>query len=102
MNRLDKLVIFCAHLTNYPFQSYIQDIENEKERTIASNNELAEQNLSKEPELAERREKLHNTSVEGEELTKLVKEKTEELSNLTPNLYHFLKLTTHDFRTKNW
>lgn len=47
---------------------------------MASNNSMAEFNLSKEPELVEGREKLQELSEIGEELTKKVEEKTKILS----------------------
>lgn len=47
---------------------------------MASNNSMAEFNLSKEPELVEGREKLQQLSEEGEQLTKSIEEKTKELS----------------------
>lgn len=62
------------------FQSYLKEIENEKENLIASNNSMAEFNLSKEPELVEGREKIQELSEIGEELTKSVEEKTKILS----------------------
>ncbi|KAG5894717.1 hypothetical protein JTB14_006137 [Gonioctena quinquepunctata] len=60
-------------------QSYLKEIENEKENIMASNKSMAEFNLSKEPELVEGREKLQEVSEMGEQLTKSVEEKTEEL-----------------------
>lgn len=47
---------------------------------MASNNSMAEFNLSKEPELVEGREKLQELSEEGELLTKNIEEKIKELS----------------------
>ncbi|CAH1956522.1 unnamed protein product [Acanthoscelides obtectus] len=55
-------------------QSYLKEIENEKETIMASNHSLAEYNLSKEPELVELREKVQELSEQGEELTKSVDE----------------------------
>ncbi|XP_023012781.2 vacuolar protein sorting 37B [Leptinotarsa decemlineata] len=60
-------------------QSYLKEIENEKENMLASNNSMAEFNLSKEPELVEGREKLQELSELGEQLSKSVEEKTKEL-----------------------
>ncbi|KAJ8931356.1 hypothetical protein NQ314_015765 [Rhamnusium bicolor] len=39
-------------------QSYLKEIEQEKENLLATNNSMAEFNLSKEPELVEGREKI--------------------------------------------
>lgn len=61
-------------------QSYLKEIENEKENLMASNNSMAEYNLSKEPELVEGREKIKELSEIGEELTKSVEDKTKILS----------------------
>lgn len=47
---------------------------------MASNNSLAEFNLSKEPELVEGREKIKELSEIGEQLTQTVEEKTKILS----------------------
>lgn len=58
----------------------MKEIQNEKETVIATNESMAEMNLTKEPELAEKREKLRMTSVEGEELSKRVEEKLKTLS----------------------
>ncbi|CAG9831018.1 unnamed protein product [Diabrotica balteata] len=60
-------------------QSYLKEIENEKENILASNNSMAEFNLSKEPELVEGREKIEELSQKGEELTKSVEDKLKEL-----------------------
>lgn len=60
----------------------MKEIQNEKENLMASNNSMAEFNLSKEPELVEGREKLQELSELGEELTKRVEEKMKELSKL--------------------
>lgn len=46
---------------------------------MASNSSLAEHNLTREPELVEGREKVEALSKEGEELTKRVEEKMQEL-----------------------
>lgn len=46
---------------------------------MASNNSLAEFNLTKEPELVEGREKVKALSKQGEELSQRVKELAEEL-----------------------
>lgn len=59
-------------------QCYLKEVENEKETLMASNNSLAEFNLTKEPELVEGREKIETLSQEGEELSKRVKELSEE------------------------
>lgn len=61
-------------------QCYLKEVENDKETLMASNNSLAEFNLAKEPELVEGREKIEALSSEGEELSKRVKELSEELS----------------------
>ncbi|KAJ8958481.1 hypothetical protein NQ318_002274 [Aromia moschata] len=55
------------------------EIENEKENLLATNNSMAEFNLSKEPELVEGREKLQQGYEEVEELTKSVDEKVKEI-----------------------
>lgn len=60
----------------------MKEIENEKENLMASDNSMAEFNLSKEPELTEGREKIKELSEIGEELTKTVEEKTKTLSEL--------------------
>ncbi|KAJ8917345.1 hypothetical protein NQ315_002367 [Exocentrus adspersus] len=60
-------------------QSYLKEIEHEKETLMASNNSMAEFNLSREPELVEGREKLQRLSEEAEQLSKSVEEKLKEL-----------------------
>lgn len=61
-------------------QSYLKEIENEKENVLVGNNSMAEFNLSKEPELIEGREKIQELSEIGEGLTKTVEDKTMILS----------------------
>lgn len=70
--------IFPVNL--FCLQCYLKEVENDKETLMASNNSLAEFNLAKEPELVEGRERLEERSKEGEELSKRVKELSEELS----------------------
>ncbi|XP_056641542.1 vacuolar protein sorting-associated protein 37B [Diorhabda carinulata] len=60
-------------------QSYLKEIEQEKENILASNNSMAEFNLSKEPELVEGREKIKELSELGEQLTRTIEEKMKEL-----------------------
>lgn len=60
-------------------QSYLKEIENEKENLIAENNSMAEFNLSKEPELVEGREKLNSLYEEVARVQSVVEEKLEEL-----------------------
>lgn len=67
-------------------QTYLKEIQNEKETVIATNESMAEMNLTKEPELAEKREKLRMTSVEGEELSKRVEEKLKTLKDKNGDL----------------
>lgn len=55
-------------------------MENEKETLMASNNSLAEFNLTREPELVEGRERVEALSKEGEELSKRVKDLSEQFS----------------------
>lgn len=62
------------------FQSYLKNLESEKENIIKSIDQLSETNLTREPELVEGREKIEQLSVEGEELSKTVEEKYKELS----------------------
>lgn len=58
---------------------------------MASNNSMAEFNLSKEPELVEGREKLQELSEEGELLTKNIEEKIKELSKQSYVLFVSLR-----------
>ncbi|RZB39986.1 Mod r and/or APG6 domain containing protein [Asbolus verrucosus] len=67
-------------------QSYLKEIQDEKENLLASNSSLAEANLSREPELVEGREKLQELSEEAEILSKKVEEKVKELKNKTGDL----------------
>lgn len=66
-------------LLSISFKNYLKDVEAEKESLLVSNNSLAEFNLSKEPELVERREKIVELSERGEELTKNVEDKVKTL-----------------------
>lgn len=61
-------------------------MEQEKQSILESNNELAEANLTREPDLVEKREKFAETSQEGEELSKRVEEKHKELSEFQIDL----------------
>ncbi|CAH1163211.1 unnamed protein product [Phaedon cochleariae] len=65
-------------LTNLD-QSYLKEIEIEKENMLVSNNSMAEYNSSKEPELVEGREKILELSAMGEQLSKNVEAKVKEL-----------------------
>ncbi|XP_076256301.1 vacuolar protein sorting 37B [Rhynchophorus ferrugineus] len=67
-------------------QSYLKDIEDDKDNLIAENNSLAESNLSREPELVEGREKLSSLYEEIERMTKLVDEKNVELRSKGGNI----------------
>lgn len=69
----------------------MKEIEQEKETLMASNNSMAEFNLSKEPELVEGREKLQELSEEGELLTKNIEEKIKELSKQSYVLFVSLR-----------
>ncbi|KAK5638321.1 hypothetical protein RI129_012616 [Pyrocoelia pectoralis] len=60
-------------------QSYVKDIENEKETLLATNSSLSEFNLTREPTLIEGRERVEELSVRGEELYKNVEEKMKEI-----------------------
>lgn len=83
LDQVNKVVYSSMFLTvKYAiiFQSYLKEIENEKENLMASNNSMAEFNLSKEPELVEGREKIEEQSEVGELLTKTVEEKNKILS----------------------
>ncbi|CAH0549365.1 unnamed protein product [Brassicogethes aeneus] len=67
-------------------QCYLTKMEQIKEDTIATNNSMAEYNLSKEPDLVEGRERIQRVSEEGEQLTKRVKEKSDELRTKTGDM----------------
>ncbi|XP_030750909.1 vacuolar protein sorting-associated protein 37B [Sitophilus oryzae] len=60
-------------------QSYVKELEVEKENLIAQNKSMAEFNLSKEPELVEGREKLKNLYDDIEKITNIIEEKSQEL-----------------------
>nr|CAI5837935.1 unnamed protein product [Callosobruchus analis] len=77
-NELDEIMNSdekIEEILNELEQSYLKEIENEKENIMASNHSVAEYNLSKEPELVELREKVQELSKQGEELSKSVEEK---------------------------
>lgn len=65
---------------DFRFQSYLNELAQQKERIITQNNSMAEYNLSKEPELTEGRDQLASLYEEVERLTKVVEEKQAELS----------------------
>lgn len=67
-------------------QDYLKDLQNEKETLMASNRSLAEDNLAKEPELIDGREKVETLSREGEELSKTVEEKSKILRKKTGDM----------------
>ncbi|KAL1502428.1 hypothetical protein ABEB36_007569 [Hypothenemus hampei] len=75
LNNDDKLDEIIANIEN----SYLKEIDDDKQNIIAENNSLAESNLLKEPELVEGREKLKSLYEEIEQLTKTIDEKTAEL-----------------------
>ncbi|CAG9861264.1 unnamed protein product [Phyllotreta striolata] len=75
MNNDEKIQDIITQLD----QSYLKEIENEKENVIVSNTSMAEYNLSKEPELVEGREKIKELSEMGEQLTKSIEDKLKEL-----------------------
>lgn len=75
---LDKI----STVSNHYLQSYLKDIDNDKDNLIAENNSLAESNLSREPELVEGREKLASLYEEIERMTRIIDEKNDLLSNL--------------------
>ncbi|XP_018336127.1 vacuolar protein sorting-associated protein 37B [Agrilus planipennis] len=77
MNNEEKLENLLKDLN----QNYIKEIEAEKETLLASNNSLAEYNLGKEPLLTENREKIHQLSQEGAELSKSVKDKLQTVQD---------------------
>jgi ESCRT-I complex subunit VPS37 len=81
MNDDEKIENILAGLD----QSYLKEIQNQKENLLASNSSLAEENLSREPELVEGREKLQQLSEEAEQLSKQVEEKVKQLSMLLQN-----------------
>lgn len=82
------------------FQHYLKEVENEKDTLMASNDSLAEHNLTKEPELVEGRERIERMSKEGEELSKRVRELAEELSKLDEILMSVRKLNKHTLNIK--
>ncbi|EFA04908.1 vacuolar protein sorting-associated protein 37C [Tribolium castaneum] len=67
-------------------QSYLKEIETQKERLLESNRALAEENLSREPELVEGREKLQELSEQAEQLSKSVEEKVKQIKNKSGDL----------------
>ncbi|XP_063930188.1 vacuolar protein sorting-associated protein 37B [Zophobas morio] len=67
-------------------QSYLKEIESKKEKLLSDNSTLAEDNLSREPELVEGREKLQQLSEEAEELSKKVEEKVKQLKGKTGDM----------------
>lgn len=73
-------------------QSYLNNIESEKNQLLESNSLLAENNLTREPELVEGREKVAELSAEGEELSKIVEEKYKELSMSNHNVLDNIKM----------
>ncbi|CAH1380498.1 vacuolar protein sorting-associated protein 37B [Tenebrio molitor] len=79
MNDDEKIENILAGLD----QSYLKEIQNQKENLLASNSSLAEENLSREPELVEGREKLQQLSEEAEQLSKQVEEKVKQLKGKT-------------------
>ncbi|CAG9769986.1 unnamed protein product [Ceutorhynchus assimilis] len=75
LNNEEKIGEIIGNIEN----SYLKELQEEKENIIAQNNSMAESNLSREPELVEGREKLKSLYDEIEKLTKVVNEKTTEL-----------------------
>lgn len=68
-------------------QSYLKEIQREKESLLASNKELAEANINREPALIEGREKLQELSEQAETLYKEVDEKVKQISNKILTVY---------------
>ncbi|XP_050302229.1 vacuolar protein sorting-associated protein 37B [Anthonomus grandis grandis] len=75
LNNDEKIEEIISNIEN----SYLKEIEEEKDNIIAQNNSMAESNLSREPELVEGREKLNSQYEEITRLTKVVDEKAAEL-----------------------
>uniref|UniRef100_A0A1Y1LPZ6 VPS37 C-terminal domain-containing protein n=1 Tax=Photinus pyralis TaxID=7054 RepID=A0A1Y1LPZ6_PHOPY len=67
-------------------QSYLQEIEQEKETLLASNSSLSEFNLTREPALIEGRERVEKLSADGEEIYKTVEEKMNEIREKTGDM----------------
>lgn len=58
----------------------LKGLEDEKERILASNCALAQENVDKEPEIIEKKSRLNDLSEEGKELCSVVQEKLNALS----------------------
>ncbi|KAF5306558.1 hypothetical protein FQR65_LT07285 [Abscondita terminalis] len=67
-------------------QNYLKDIENEKETLLASNTSLSEFNLAREPALVEGRERIVQLSSQGEEISKNVEQKLQEIRDKTGDM----------------
>lgn len=68
----------------------MQNLQSEKDSILKSIDQLSELNLAREPELVEGREKIEELSAEGEELSKIIEEKYNELSKLYFKLLFYL------------
>lgn len=58
----------------------MKSLEEDKDRILASNCVLAQENVNKEPEIIERKGRLNDLSEEGKELCSVVQEKLNTLS----------------------
>lgn len=82
-NKQDQIITVLNDSNQYVFQ--LTQLETEKQSILDENSKLAEDNLTKEPELAEQKQKIVELSAQGKELCTKVQELLTQSSKISWN-----------------